>query len=176
MPGGIEKIREKKLSPREKLDNHARELLFKAQDLKNIKYRDDKWDLIWIGANRKWTTMEMTINKVLNRNYKAKKELFDPKRVEAEASQYTLRVGPKGYELITKKWRNWEKSRKLTNINEIIDVLKDFEIRFNQVEEVKLKREIRQRLNEIRLADVQTEKESNTADLDPYASLDDMEA
>ena len=163
----------------EKLDKHARELLFKAQDVKGIDYRDSKWDLIWIGAKKNGTTMEMTINKVEGSILKEVWDFFKlivtgkpmPKKV---VTQYTLRFGPKGYELITKEGEKPERSRKLTDEKEIAHVLRNFEVRLGEASREKENRKAEQRRRDNRLAETEPQNESVKGDQNPDASLEDI--
>ena len=162
-----------KMSPREQLDNQARKELFAAQKYKNIRYLDSKRDYVWLGAKTNWKTMEMTINKIaMGSELRRGVSMFDILKAK-KPTQYTLRFGPKGYELITKDAK-WEKVRKLEKEADIKVALDNFDRRLREVSRVKQERDRKAKREANQLADAETQNERDEADQNLAASLEDM--
>ena len=177
MPTKNIESRNEKMSPREQLDNQARKELFAAQKLKDIRYFDSNKDYVWLGAKKNWPTMEMTINKKatwkLHREGKVITALWEMLMWKIPTTEYTLRFGPKGYELITKDGK-WERTRRLQNEGEIREVLRNFDRRLREVDKVKHERDAKARREANKLADAKTQKERDDADQNLASSLEDI--
>ena len=88
-------------------------------------------------------------------------------------SSYTLRFGPKGYELIIKDYKKgWTRKRKLIEEAEIRDVLGNFDRRLKEVDKVKHERDAKARRESNKLADAKTQNERDEADQDLAAKLE----